>query len=66
MVVIDISTMKAEYSALSQQIAEPVLLRIQRGEEWKTEARMSEKDARDLASECRKRGLVAHVEMDHG
>jgi hypothetical protein len=42
-----------------------VLLTIRRGTEWQTKpARMSEDQALKLASECRKRGLVA--EVNHG
>jgi len=56
MVVIDLGA--------GRKPAQPeALLRIQRGEEWKTEARMPEKEARELASECRKRGLTASVEV---
>jgi hypothetical protein len=37
------------------------LLCIQRGNEWKVEAKMTEAKARELASECRMRGLDATV-----
>lgn len=37
------------------------ILCIQRGNEWKAEAKMTEQEARNLASECRLRGLTATV-----
>lgn len=58
MVVIPMSTF--------EKPSQDVLLRIQRAGEWKVEARMPEKEARNLASECRKRGLTASVEVGHG
>lgn len=55
MVVIDMSTF--------EKPSKEVLLRIQRGHEWKVEAVMPEEEALRLASECRVRGLSATVEV---
>ena len=57
MVVIPLSTF--------EKPSKEVLLTIRRVGEWQTKpARMSEDQALRLASECRKRGLVA--EVSHG
>lgn len=37
------------------------VLTLQQGNSWKVEATMTEQEARNLASECRLRGLTASV-----